>query len=150
MKFTCSVDINAPVDEVVELFDDAENLQKWQPDLLGIEQVSGTPGEVGAVSKMRYRSGKQEFDLFETIAVKNLPEEFTGEYETKGVCWNTMKSRFTPLDDNRTRYDAELEYKLDGFMIKVIALIMPGAFKKQTQKHIERFRDFVEQEVQGG
>lgn len=55
-----------------------------------------------------------------------------------------MNSRFTPLGENRTRYDVDIEYKFFGTMIKIMAFLMPGMFKKQVQKHIERFKEFAE------
>ncbi len=64
--------------------------------------------------------------MIETINVRNLPDEFTGTYEAKGV-WNKVSSKFVPLSDTKTKYISEQEFKFQGFM-KCIAFIMPGAF----------------------
>ena len=44
MKFTCSVDIDLPIDKVTEFFDNTENLKEWQDGFLRIEPISGIPG----------------------------------------------------------------------------------------------------------
>ena len=144
MKFNCSVTINAPLEKVLALFVDPENLKEWQDGFMGIEHLSGTPGAPGAQSRMTYLIGKREIDLIETIRVNNLPEEFTALYEAQTMV-NTMTSRFVGLENGITRYDAFVEYtRFNGFMPKLMATLMPGVFRKQTLKWLLQFRDFAE------
>lgn len=145
MKYTCEIEIGLPVSRVVELFDSVENLKKWQPGFVSFEPISGMTGQVGAKSLLRYKMGKREIEMIETITVKNLPHEFSGTYEAKGV-WNEAKNFFIPLDEHRTLYKSENEFRFSGFM-KLIGLLMPGAFKKQSMKYLELFKKFAESEV---
>ena len=150
MKFTCSVEINAPIAKVVELFDSVENLKKWQTGLVSYDHLSGKQGEPGAKSKIVIETGKHRIELIETILVRNLPHEVTGLYEHEHMV-NTMSNRFTPIGENATRYDAEIDYtKFIGFIPKMMALLMPGMFRKQVQKTLDRFKVFVENEVGKG
>ena len=50
MKVTCTVEIDAPLKQVVELFDNPDNLGEWQENLQSITQLRGTQGEEGAES----------------------------------------------------------------------------------------------------
>ena len=148
MKFTCSVEIERPIDEVVMLFDNVDNLKEWQDDFVSYQHLSGTPGAPGAKAKLTYKSGKRIMELFETITVKNLPQEFSGVYEHKHMV-NTMTNSFVALGANRTRYEAKLDYtKLIGVVPKLMAFFMPGMFKKQTQKWLDQFKAFAEKDVQ--
>ena len=142
MKFTVKIKINLARNKVIELFDSTENLKKWQPGLLSFEHQSGTPGEVGAKSRLQYKMGKREIEMVETITVKNLPDEFSGFYEAKGV-WNEMKNYFYKVDKNTTKWVSENEFRCSGF-IKIIAFFMPGSFKKETMKYLEYFKEFSE------
>lgn len=142
MKYTNEIIINAPVKRVIELFDNADNMKEWQPGLVSFEHLSGTPGEVGAKSRLRYKMGKREIEMIETITVKNLPEEFSGTYEAKGVL-NIIKNSFAPVGKNQTKQISENEFQLSGFM-KLMGWVMPGMFKKQTQQYLEDFKTFVE------
>lgn len=146
MKFSCSVEINASLDRVIELFDSSENLKEWQPDFVSFEHISGTPGEVGAKSRIIYLMGpkKEPNELIETITVKNLPHEFSGTYEHKHMK-NTMRNLFSKIDYKRTKYVTEVEYtQFNGFFIKIMAWLFPNMFKKQVQLWMNRFKDFVE------
>lgn len=143
MKYNTEVTINAPLDKVIDLFCDPNHIDKWQPGFISIEHISGTIGEEGAKSRLRYQMGKREIEMIETITRKNLPHEFSGTYEAKGV-WNEVKNHFEPVTENQTRYWAENEFKMSGFM-RIIAFFMPGAFKKQSQKYMDLFKKFVEE-----
>jgi carbon monoxide dehydrogenase subunit G len=144
MKYSNEIIINLPVGRVVELFDDPENLKKWQPGLVSFEPVSGVPGKPGAKSKLIYKMGKREIEMIETVTVRNLPQEFSGTYQAKGV-YNEVRNYFVPTDINHTRYITDCEFRFSGFM-KIMAFLMPGAFKKQTRKMMEQFKLFAEKQ----
>ena len=144
MKFTCTVEIQKPLNETVNLWNNFENLKEWQDGFEGIEHISGTQGEPGAKTKMFYSSGKRKIILEETVIVNNLPEEFTGRYEAKEMV-NTMKNSFSSKSDNSTIWTAEIEYsEFRGFIPKLMSKLMPGMFKKQTQKWLDQFKTFAE------
>ena len=142
MKYTCHVDINKPVDEVVRLFDNPENLRHWQPGLLSYEHLEGEPGTEGARAKMHYKMGKRDVEMIETIMYRNFPDAMKCTYEANGVL-NIQETRFEPIDNERTRYTSENEFQLKGFM-KLMGWLMPGAFKKQTLKFMNQFKSYAE------
>ncbi len=49
--YTVEIEIALPRDRVIELFDNAENLLKWQKGLQSFEHISGEPGQPGTTSK---------------------------------------------------------------------------------------------------
>ncbi len=142
MKYTNQIEINQPIEKVIALFDDPENMKHWQSGFISLENISGTPGEPGAKSKLKYKIGKREIEMIETIMVRNLPHEFSGTYEAAGV-YNIVKNYFSPIDNNKTKYVSEQEFRFKG-MMKIIALLMPGAFRKQTVKLMRDFKNFAE------
>ncbi len=142
MKFTTEIEINQPIERVIDLFDNAENMDKWMDGLQSFEHLSGTPGQVGAKAKLRFKMGKREIEMIETVTVRNLPHEFSGTYEADGV-FNIVKNKFIKLSDTKTMYITENEFQFKGFM-KIIAFLMPGAFKKQSIKLLNDFKRFAE------
>ncbi len=142
MKFTSEIIINEAVDKAIALFDNADNMDKWMKGLQSFETISGTPGQVGAKAKLVFVMGKRTISMVETITVRNLPEEFSGTYEADGV-FNIVKNRFVALPDGTTKYMSEQVFEFKGFM-KIIAWLMPGAFKKQSMQYLIDFKNFVE------
>ena len=142
MKYSTEIEIDRPIGKVIELFDNADNLKKWMEGLQSFEHISGTPGQPGAKSRLKFKMGKREMEMIETITTRNLPDEFSGTYEANGA-YNIVKNRFIKLSDTRTKYITEHEFQFNGFM-KIIAFLMPGAFKKQSMKYMVAFKSFAE------
>ena len=147
MKFTCSVTIDQPRKRVVELFDSAENLKEWQDGFYSFQPLEGEAGQNGSTAEMTYFMGKkkQKMVIIETILDNSLPDYFLGSYFHPHMT-NTMKNIFTDLGE-QTRYDAEIHYtEFNGFIVKVMATLMPSMFQKQVQKWMNQFKEFAEKE----
>ena len=142
MKYTCEVLIDKPRNEVVNLFDNADNLKYWQKGLKKFEHLSGEPGKPGAESKLIYDMDKRTVEMIETITYNNLPEEMHSNYLAKGVL-NVQKNHFKE-EGEKTRWISEAEFRFKGFM-KLLAFFMgKGTFQKQTQSFLEDFKAFAE------
>lgn len=142
MKHSIQVEIDRPIDEVVSLFDDPKNYPLWMKGLLSVELKEGKTGEVGAKNLFRFKMGNREMEMMETVVIRNLPEEYTVQYTAKGIT-NFVTSIFSKLDYERTLYVTENEFQFSGFM-RIIAFLMPGSFKKQSQKYLDDFKKFAE------
>lgn len=145
MKYSNQVIINKPIGRVIELFDSVENLYKWMPGLQSYEHISGEPGHAGAKAKLKFKMGKREIEMIETVTLRDLPHEFSGTYEAKGVI-NPQRNLFTAIDDNTTKYESISEFEFKSFGMKLLGMIMPNAFKKQSQVYLDKFKEFVESE----
>ena len=143
MKFTCQVDINQPLKKVVQLFEDPNNLPKWQEGFISLKLISGISGQVGSKSRLLYKQGKGTMELIETLKVYNLPQEMIGEYYHKHMT-NNMRVSFTELSPNTTRYTTEIEYTSFRGLIPKLMSFFPSIFKKQTQKWLNNFKTFAE------
>lgn len=142
MVYTIEVEINLPRKRVIELFDSSENIQKWQPTLISFEHLSGEPGQPGAKSKMVYRMGKGETEMIETVVNRNFPDSFDATYETKGVK-NYLYNKFEEIDETTTKWSMTSDFRFSGFY-KLMGWLMPGAFKKETGKTMNKFKEFAE------
>ena len=144
MKYSTQITIHLPRKRVIDLFDSMENMYKWQPGLKSHEFVEGTPGEEGSKTRLVYDSRKGELPMLETITKKNLPEEFHGIYEAKGV-YNEMYNYFSEDGPDNTVWKTVSVFKFRGVMA-IMARFMSSAFKKQTLMSMEQFKQFCEKE----
>lgn len=144
MKFRTTITIDLPRERMVQLFDNPATMKEWQPTLISFEPLSGTPGQPGAKSRLKYRMGKREIEMIETVTRRELPREFNGTYEAKGV-WNEVRNTFEEAGASKTVWHSDNEFRMQGFM-KVIAFLMPGAFKKESVKIQERFKVWAEKQ----
>ena len=121
----------------------------WQDGFLGKELIEGDAWTIGAKSLMKYKMGKRNLDLTEIIKVNELPDYFSAFYISDHT-ENLMSSTFQELAPNSTLFESEVEYTaLNGFMVKAMAFIAPGIFKKQVQKWLDQFKVYAEQTWNG-
>lgn len=143
MKYTLEIIIKSPREEVIKKLDNIDNIKHWQRGLVSAEHLSGSPGEVGAKMKLSYKFGKRQMDLIETITKRDFPDEFNATYETKDM-HNTIQNIFEETPEGYTQWTSHSEFTPSSFILRVMIFLMPGAFKKQSKKYLEDFKDFVE------
>lgn len=143
MKYNCEIRIDVPRHKVIEFFDSFENMKHWQEGLVSYEHLEGQAGHPGAKTRLKYKMGKRELEMVETITVRNLPDEFSGTYEAKGV-WNEVKNYFLE-DGDKTHWKTDNEFRFLNVTMKIMGWLMPGAFKKQSMKYLEDFKRFAEE-----
>lgn len=143
MKYSNSVIIEKPLEEVIQKIDNIDNIKHWQRGLTSAEHLSGTPGEIGAKMKMMYKFGKREMELIETITKRNFPHEFNATYDAKGM-HNIQQNLFEELPDGTTKWTSNSEFQASSFMLKAMMFFMPGVFKKQSLQYMNDFKKFAE------
>lgn len=143
MTYSHEILIDRPRDKVVALFADPEEAKNWQPGLISIEPISGPPGQEGSKSRLRFKMGKGEMEMTETILTRRLPEEFHGVYDAPGV-HNIVRNYFHEAGPDRTRLVSENVFEFSGLFMKIIAFLMPGSFKKQSMEYAQLFKKLCE------
>ena len=142
MKYTTEVQINLPRQRVIELFDNSENLFKWQQGLKDFQHLEGEPGTEGARSRMVYEGRKGDLEMMETIRSRNLPDEIHMVYHARGV-YHAMANYFIQADEGTTIWRTVSDFRFRGLMV-FMSPFMKQAFMSNTLLSMERFRVFAE------
>ena len=142
MNYTCEILINLPRQAVIELFDNSDNLKKWQAGLLDLTHLEGKPGEVGARTELVYKSRKGDLVITETITTRKLPEQFHMSYRSRGV-YNEVENWFTEKEPGLTLWRSKNFFRFRGIMMFMIPF-MKQAFIHNTMLNMDRFKVFAE------
>lgn len=78
--------------------------------------------------------------LHEPLSGVHFEREIVGE----GM-WSFVCDRLTEAGPETTLWVCESEYRFSGLLMRLVGLLMPGAFHKQSQQHMQDFKAFVEQ-----
>lgn len=154
MKYTVSIEIALPRERVVQLLADPAHLPKWLRGLVLHEPLSGSHGQVGTKSRVVMQMGKQKIECTETITRREpvdlhaIPSgsvvHFDREIVAEGM-WSAVRDRFTEARPQTTLWQSENECRFSGLMMRLVGLLMPGAFRKQSEQHMQDFKAFAEQ-----
>jgi len=142
MRVSFEVVLQKGRDEVWKAFDSTSNMKKWQPTLRSFEPVSGTPGQVGAVSRLTYDERGRAMVLTETITLRRHPDAFAGTYES-GPAVNSIHNTFAVLSPGSTKWTMESEFCFRGFF-KLMAPFMRSPISKRMRADMERFKTLLE------
>lgn len=143
MKYAHSMIIDVPLDKLVDLWQDEDNLKHWQDNFESIELLEGKKNTEGAVSFIKL-GGSRPMELKETIQSINLPHEKRALYQHIHMD-NTHITKFKAISDSQTEYSVEGEYiKFHSFMPRMMALLFPDMFRKQSKKWMDQFKAFAE------
>lgn len=146
MTFDCSILIQKPIDTILSLYTNDDNLKHWQDGFSSITLLEGNKGAVDAKSRFVYQQNKRTLELIETILVNNLPEEKLALYQHKHM-ENTMRTSFHSVDEQTTKMLVTITYtKFIGFLPKLMAKLFPNMFKKQVDTWLHNFKIFVEEQ----
>lgn len=117
------------------------------------ELLSGAHGQVGTTSRVVMRTGKQTMECTETITRREPADlrdlsgvpvvHFDREIAGEGM-WSVARERLTEAGPARTLWQSENEFRFSGLLMRLVGLLMPGAFRKQSLQHMRDFQAFAE------
>ena len=153
MKYTVSIEIALPRERVVQLLADPAHMPKWLRGLVLHEPLSGVHGQVGTESRVVMQMGQQTMECTETITrrepanLHGIPREsvvhFDREIVAKGM-WSAVRDRLTEAGPETTLWASENEYRFSGLPMRLVGPFMRGAFRKQSQQHMQDFKASAE------
>jgi uncharacterized membrane protein len=144
MKFSSEIEIDAPIEKVVKLFIDPEQMKKWVRELESFETVYGKSRHLGSKAILKLIVDEKGVEVIETVTVRNLPYQFTGKYEAEEMDYSA-DNRFEDLGNDRTRYVVDLEFKFRG-MLNLMGDAMKRSFKKRSEQQLNDFKIFAEKD----
>lgn len=154
MKYTTSIEIALPRDEVLQLIADPAQTPKWLRGLVLHETVKGVHGQVGTTSRVVFQMGKQRMEATETITrlepadLHAVPSSVVVRYDREIVgegMWQAQRDRLIDAGPGTTLWESVSEFRFDGLLMRLVGLVMPGSFRKQSRQHMEDFKAFAEQ-----
>ncbi|MEV7584554.1 SRPBCC family protein [Streptomyces erythrochromogenes] len=154
MKYTVSIEIALPRERVVQLLADPAVLPQWLRGLVLHEPLNGLHGQVGTRSRVVLQTGRQKVECTETITrrepadLHGIPEGSVVHFEREIVAdgmWSAVRDRLTEAGPDATLWVSENEYRFSGLLMRLVGRVMPGAFRKQSQQHMQDFKAFAEE-----
>lgn len=153
MKYTNSIEIALPREQVAQLLADPAHLPKWLRGLVLHEPVQGIHGQLDTESRVVMQSGQRTMEGTERITrrepadLHGIPKESVVHFDREIVVagmWSVVRDRLTEAGPETTLWEQESEYRFNSLLMRLVGLFMPGSFHKQSQQHMQDFKAFAE------
>jgi len=141
MKHVVVVDIDAPQDEVADLFSDPMHNTQWMEDVERYEPVSGKQGMPGSKYRLIPKRGSLLFTA--TVVERDLPWRLRLKLDSSNAVVE-MRGTISSLPGGRTRLTSEEIVAFKGDWHKVRGLFAGHAIRRAHRKHIKAFKKFAE------
>ncbi len=154
MKYTVSIEIALPREEVAQLLADPAHLPRWLRGLVLHEPLRGEHGQLGTRSRVVIQTGGRTMECTETITrrepadLRGIPSTTVVHFEREIVgegMWSAVRDRLIEAGPATTLWESESEFRFSGVLMKLVGRLMPGAFRKQSKQHMQDFKAFAEQ-----
>ncbi len=142
MKFRSEIEIEQPIDLLVDLIQDPENTLKWLDGLRSVKHVSGEFRQAGAKSKVVFDSPAGRMLITETIISNELPEQYIMRYDGNGYVSYSNYS-FEKLTSSSTLFVLQQQVELKG-ALKLARGFLKGTMNRQLSKSAVSFKRFAE------
>lgn len=144
MKIRTEVVIDAGPKAVWQIFDNPDNMKKWQPTLKSFRTISGEQGQPGAISELIYDENGREVRMIEHVTERREPHFMAGTYASD---WGKaiVVNQFEDLGDGRTRWVAWWNHTSRGFM-RLLSPFMKRSMARRIDDDLQRFKLMVESE----
>ena len=137
------IELNKPISDVTAVFADKDQIPDWQRGFIRITERDGQPGADGSTAELVFNNRGREMTMLETITENGLPHHFHGTYDVSGV-HNVQRNFFKDLGDGRTLWRSESEFHFEKWPMKLMGTLMPGLFKKTSQRFMDDFKLWIE------
>ncbi|MFB6726629.1 SRPBCC family protein [Kribbella sp. NPDC056345] len=154
MKYTNSIEIALPLERVAQLLAVPAHIPKWLRGVVLHEPLSGIHGHLGTKSRVVMQSGKRQIECTETITrreptdLHSIPQGTVVHFDREIVgagMWSDIHDRLTEASPTTTLWEQDSEYRFSNLLMRLLGLLMPSAFHKQSQQHMQDFKAFAEQ-----
>ena len=143
LAYDCEVIVEKPANESWAVVQDEEKMSEWLPGFQKIEQVSGTPGTVGAVSMVYFDNDGQQMSIKETITeiVPNESISMTFEDDFMNMDY---KMSLTSID-GKTKISSSTTAVGNGTISKSIMALIGGSIKAQEEANLINLKKAIEE-----
>ena len=142
-SYDCEIMVEKPTAESWAVLQDPEKLSGWLPGFQKMEHISGTPGTVGAVSKVYFDENGQNMIIKETITNIIPNESISMTYESDFM---DMDYKLILISINgKTKINSHTIVEGNGIFSKSILALMGSSLKKQEETNLKPQKKTIEQ-----
>ncbi|PKQ62232.1 hypothetical protein BZG02_13010 [Labilibaculum filiforme] len=141
-EYQLETEINRPVSEVFQLFNDRDLLSEWLTEVKSFETITETENKIGSKYKMMIDNDGKIVELIETLTAYKENEMIEMDFVAN---WMHKSNRFTfEKSDKGTRLIAKYSIEGTNPFAKSLFLFFTKSFQGIDSNNLDRFKTFAE------
>ncbi|NGP77744.1 SRPBCC family protein [Balneolaceae bacterium YR4-1] len=144
-EYENSITINAPVEEVWQVFTDSEKIDQWLYGVTGIEKLEGEPLTSGSRFKLFFDVDGEQFEITEEVTDVEPNKRYAFSMQSEPLN-SKVDISFTVIDSAKTQLTALTTAEGNGVLWKPIIRFSGSMMKQQSQISYENLKLLVESE----
>ena len=142
MKIKVEAEIRASRDFVWAVFNNPDNLPRWQPTLESFTHQTGEAGQPRVSSELVYNENGKKITMIETVTERRKPQFMAGIYESARTT-SLIVIHLEEIDDNTTRFVSYTNMKFKGIM-RILSVFVGNSVRIRAEADLNRFKLLVE------
>jgi len=142
VQFDVSIEINKPVDIVVDALMNHKNFVYWQTNLEKFEVIKETEEKVGSIAHLHYNEKGRKY-IMEDKMIQYEPNKKIVS-QVSGDVISAVVETIILSQGNKT--EIKLKWSGEGkvFFVKLLLPLLKGKMIKQSTKELETFKNLIE------
>ncbi len=142
VSYDCEIMVDKPIEESWKVTQDEKKMSEWLEGFQKVEQVSGTPGTVGAVTNVYFITDGQAMTIKETITDIKPNESIEMLFESDFMNMD-YKLKMASID-GKTKISSNTNAKGNGIFSKSIMALMGSSLKAQEETNLINLKKTIE------
>lgn len=142
LTYECEIMVDKPLAESWAVSQDEEKMSDWLDGFQKIENVSGTPGTVGAISDVYFTTDGQEMTIRETIT-DIVPDQSISMVFTSDFMDMEYKLTMNSVD-GKTKISSSTTCEGNGMVSKSLIVLMGNSIKTQEETNLTNLKKTIE------
>lgn len=134
--------INSTSQKVWENLMNPNNLKHWLTGLLSVKHLTGTIGEAGSTSQLKFMERGKEIEVKETVLFSNPNQQYT--FRMEAATFSTENDIRLVSFGNRTELIQTVQFSPNGFFMKLLTPFIKGEIKKRMLTELLKLKNFIE------
>jgi len=143
VAYDCEIVVDKPLEEAWAVAQDEEKMLEWLEGFERVEHVSGTPGNVGSVTKVHFNNDGQEMTIKETITAIEPNKSVSMFFESDFMNMDYTLS-ISPIG-SKSKLSSSTTAKGNGMLSKSIMAMIAGSIKAQEDTNLISLKKTIEQ-----
>lgn len=137
-----TITIDALPQKVWEHLMNPYNLQHWLTDFVSARHLSGTVGEAGSISQLKFLERGKGIEVTETVLLSRPAEQYS--FRMDSADFSTENDIRLISFGSRTELIQTVQFRPSGFFMKLFAPLIKDQMKKRTLNELLKLKNFIE------